>query len=263
MESRTIRLSHGSFRYLEAGDGRPMVLLHAFPLGAEQWSPQLSAPLPGWRLIAPDLRGFGESVPAGSEGASMDTYAADVFELMTHLDVPDATVVGLSMGGYVALAMLARDSRRISGLVLADTRATADGVEARAARDRMVDIVRREGPSAVANEMLGKLLGETTRRERPERIDTVRRLIESNGPDGIEAAILAMKDRADHSTLLGSIACPTIVVCGAEDVITKPEECEAMSRQIPAARFVRIDGAGHLANLEAPAAFSDALRTAE
>lgn len=262
MRSHTVRLSRGSVRYLEAGSGRPMVLLHAFPLGAEQWLTQLSAPTPGWRLIAPDLRGFGESVPTGTDGASMDTYAADVFDLMSHLDVPDATLVGLSMGGYVALAMLALEPRRVSGLVLADTRATADGAEARAARDRMVDIVRREGPPAVATEMLGKLLGETTRRDRPDQVDTVRRLIEANGPDGIEAAILAMKDRPDRSALLGSVTCPTTVICGAEDVITKPEECEGMSRQIPGARFVSLAGAGHLANLEAPAAFNAALRSA-
>jgi pimeloyl-ACP methyl ester carboxylesterase len=238
-----------------------MVLLHAFPLGAEQWGPQLASPPAGWRLIAPDLRGFGQSVGVDSETVSMETYASDVFDLMTHLEIPEATVAGLSMGGYVALAMLARDPRRIDGLVLADTRATADSAEARAARDRMVALVRREGPSGVAKEMLGKLVGETSKHEQPELTDTIRRLIEANGPDGVEAAILAMKTRADRSSLLATIQCPAVVICGAEDVITRPEECEAMSRQIPGARFVRIDGAGHLANLERPGAFTGAMTT--
>jgi 3-oxoadipate enol-lactonase len=261
MQSHTVRLPQGFFRYLEAGSGRVMVLLHAFPLGAEQWLPQLSAPPAGWRLIAPDLRGFGQSVGSGGEETSMTTYASDVFDLMGHLDVPRATVVGLSMGGYIALAMVASDAERVEGLVLADTRATADGPEARLARDRMVDLVRREGASGVADEMLAKLLGDTTKRDRPELVGSVRRLIEANGPDGVEAAILAMKDRADRSALLGDITCPTVVVCGAEDVITKPDECEAMSRQIPGARFVCIDGAGHLSNLEQPGAFASAIVT--
>jgi pimeloyl-ACP methyl ester carboxylesterase len=260
MDSHTIRLPQGTFRYLEAGGGRPMVLLHAFPLGADQWRPQLLSPPDGWRLVAPDLRGFGGSFAAPPSGdTSMDTYASDVFELMSHLGLPDATVAGLSMGGYVALAMLARDPGRISGLVLADTRASADGAEARAARDRMVDLLRREGPAGVADEMLGKLLGETSKRDRPELTGHVRRLIEANNPDGIEAAIRAMKTREDHGERLRSIQCATTVVCGAEDVITKAEECEAMSRQIPGARFVRIEKAGHLANLEAPEEFTRAM----
>jgi 3-oxoadipate enol-lactonase len=238
-----------------------MVLLHAFPLGAEQWLPQLSAPPVGWRLIAPDLRGFGQSVSVDGQTVSMEAYAADVFDLMTHLEIPEATVAGLSMGGYVALAMFARDPRRINGLVLADTRATADSPEARTARDRMVALVRREGPSGVAKEMLGKLVGETSKHKQPELTDRIRHLIEANGPDGVEAAILAMKSRADHSPLLVTIQCPTVVICGAEDVITRPDECEAMSRQIPGARFVIIEGAGHLTNLERPGAFTGAITT--
>ena len=260
MESHTIQLPQGSFRYLTSGSGRPMVLLHAFPLGAEQWLPQLASPPAGWRLIVPDLRGFGQSVSAAAMGApAMEDYASDVFDVMTHLDVAAAAVVGLSMGGYVALAMVAHDPARVSGLVLADTRATADGPEARAARDRMVALVQREGPTGVANEMLPKLIGDTSQRVRPDLGDTVRAMIGANGPDGLEAAIRAMKSRADHSARLATIRCPAVVVCGAEDVITTPDECEAMCRQIPGARFVRIEGAGHLANLERPDAFAGAM----
>lgn len=237
-----------------------MVLLHAFPLGSEQWLPQLAKPPVGWRLVAPDLRGLGGTALVGDPASvSIDTYAADVLDLMAHLDIPRATIVGLSMGGYVALAMLARDAQRISGLVLADTRATADGAEGRAARDRMIELVRREGSPGVAGEMITKLLGETTRAQQPDLIDAVVKLIETNGPDGVEAAIRAMKDRPDRTPLLATIVFPTVVICGDEDVVTPPAECEAMSRQIPGARFVRVPGAGHLSNLEAPAAFSEAL----
>jgi len=260
MTARTAHLPQGRFRYLDSGVGRPVVLLHAFPLGADQWSPQLSAPPDGVRLIAPDLRGFGGSISDPADAmVSMETYAADVFDLMSELDVADATIVGLSMGGYVAMAMLAVDPARVSGLVLADTRATADGPEARSARDRMVERVRRDGPVGVATDMLPKLLGQTTHTSRPDLAPRVRALIEGNGPDGIEAAILAMKGRVDRVDVLASAGVPTTVVCGAEDVITPPAECEALSRQIPGARFVRIEGAGHLSNLERPDAFTAAL----
>jgi 3-oxoadipate enol-lactonase len=257
---RTARLASGTVRYLEAGTGTPLVLLHAFPLAADQWLPQLMAPPEGWRLIAPDLRGFGGSPPATDPtSVTIDTYAADVFELLTQLGLEQAAVAGLSMGGYVALAMMESDPSRISRLVLADTRATADTAEGQAGRDRMVSLVRREGPAGIAREMLPKLLGGTSARQQPDLVTVVRRMIESNGAHGIEGAILAMKTRPDRSALLSIVDCPTVVICGSDDVITKPEECEAMSRAIPGARFVRIDDAAHLANLEQSVAFAAAL----
>lgn len=260
MHSKVARLATGSMRYLESGHGNPMVLLHAFPLGAEQWLPQLAKPPIGWRLVAPDLRGLGGSALIGDPaGVSMDTYAAEVFELMAHLDMPRAAVAGLSMGGYVALAMVARDASRVTRLVLADTRAGADTAEGRAARDRMIDLVRRDGSSGVAREMISKLLSEAARTQQPDLAHAVTALIETNGPDGVEAAIRAMKTRPDRTALLAAITCPTVVICGGEDVVTPPDECEAMARQIPGARFVRLSGAGHLSNLESAAAFTDAL----
>lgn len=260
MISKVARLSTRSVRYLEAGSGTPFVLLHGFPLGAEQWLPQLVQPPAGWRLVAPDLRGFGGSgLGAAPDGVTMATYAADVLELMAHLEIPKAAVAGLSMGGYVALALVRQAAARVTRLVLADTRATADSVEGRAARDRMLEILGRDGPLGVGREMLPKLLGETTRRAQPDLTDAVRRVIENNTPDGLEAAIRAMKGRADSTALLGTIACPTVVICGEEDVITPPAENEAMSRVIPNATFVTIPHAGHLSNLENPAAFTAAL----
>lgn len=260
MIPRTAQLSSGTVRYLDAGSGTPMVLLHAFPLGADQWQPQLLSPPAGWRLIAPDLRGFGGSPMADDPGrVTIDTYADEVFELMTQLGIERAAVTGLSMGGYVALAMLDRDAGRIDRLVLADTRATADTDDARVARDRMIDLVRRDGPARIASEMLPKLLGSTSAREQPDLALTVGRLIEGNAPDGIIGALSAMKQRPDRTALLGSIACPAVVICGADDVVTPPGECERMSRQIPGATFVRLEGAAHLSNLERAEAFTKAM----
>jgi 3-oxoadipate enol-lactonase len=263
VHSRVAHLSTRSVRYLEAGSGRPLVWLHAFPLSADQWLPQLSRVPPGWRFIAPDLRGFrGGSVAYDAidlAGVTMDGYAADALDLMTQLEIADATIGGLSMGGYVAFALLRRAPTRVNGLVLADTRATADTPEGRAARDRMTDLVKRDGPSGIAREMLPKLLGPTSRRDQPDLEDAVRRLIEVNTTAAIAAALEALKTRPDATPLLASITCPTLIICGEEDALTPMADSEAMHQAIPGSRLVRLAGAGHLSNLENPLGFNAAL----
>ncbi|MEO8481451.1 MAG: alpha/beta hydrolase [Acidobacteriota bacterium] len=260
MRSRIANLSTQSVRYLEAGQGRPLVLLHAFPLSAEQWLPQMAQVPAGWRFIAPDLRGFGGVEPGPVPGGvTMDSYAADVVELMLHLEIPSAVVAGVSMGGYVALAVARCAPARLAGLVLADTRATADTADGRAARDRMLLILERDGPDGIAREMLPKLTGVTSQRDQPDLHDAIRQIILGNTPAGLAAAIRAMKDRPDSMELLATLACPTTIICGAEDVITAPAESEAMHRAIPRARLAVLPNAGHLSNLENAEAFTAAL----
>lgn len=262
VRSRVAHLPGRSVRYLEAGSGIPVVLLHAFPLHAEQWLPQLAKVPAGLRIVAPDLRGFAGSEPfAGltSREVSMDTYAADVLELMAHLEMPRAVIGGLSMGGYVALAIARAQPARVSKLLLADTRATADTAEGQAGRDRMLALLASEGPSGVAATMVPRLLGETTRREQPDLSDAVTRLVMENTSEGLSAAVRAMKTRADSTALLPSIACPVLIVCGDEDVITPVGDSEMMHRTIRGAELVVLPRAGHLSNLEQPMAFNDAL----
>jgi pimeloyl-ACP methyl ester carboxylesterase len=250
-------------RYHESGSGRACVLIHAFPLSADQWLPQLERVPPGWRLIAPDVRGFrgiGDVYPAiGLDRATMATHAADVLALMNHLDIDRAVVGGLSMGGYIALAVARVAPRRLDGLVLADTRAGADSEEGRAARDASMAKVRAEGVSAIADVMLPTLLGTTAQTEQPDLTLAVRALIERNTPEAVASALAAMKARPDSRDLLPQIACPTLVVCGEEDVLTPPAESHAMAAAIPSAELVLIPQAGHLANLESPMAFTAAL----
>lgn len=264
MRTKVANLPSRSVRYLEAGEGRPLIWLHAFPLSAEQWLPELHLVPHGWRVIAPDLRGFRGVGPSfehvGLEHASMTTHAADVFELMNHLDAERPVVGGLSMGGYVTFALLRKAASRIAGLILADTRATADSAEALAARDRLVEVAQRDGPAGVAREMVPVLLGATTRREQPDLAEALSRLITANSTDGIVAGIRAIKQRPDSTDLLDTITCPTLVICGEEDALIPAAECRALARAIPGAELVAIPGAGHLPNLEAPLLFSKAVR---
>ena len=255
-----LTLAGRTTRYLEAGAGRPIILLHAFPLNADMWRPQLAQVPSGWRMVAPDLLGFGLSPrPSGSPPPTLDEAAADVDGLMYALEIPAAVIVGLSMGGYVAFALFRRAPRRFTGLVLADTKAQADTQEGREGRRKMIALAQESGARGVADQMLPKLLGETSRESRPEVALAVRQMIEAAPVSAIADASLAMMGRPDSTADLAAARCPALVIVGAEDGITPPAEAAAIQRAIAGSRVVVLPGAGHLSNLEAPDAFSRAL----
>lgn len=263
MTPKYAHLLDRTVRYLEAGEGRAAILLHAFPLSADQWLPQLHRVPSGWRFIAPDVRGFRGTGQAyqevGLDSATIATHAADVLALMNHLDLDRAVVGGVSMGGYITLATARVALRRLDGVILADTKATPDTEAGRAARDAMIAMVEEKGVEAVADAMLPKLLGATSQSEQPELVEVLRRLILRNTPEAVASAVRAIKLRDDATTWLSSIACPALVICGAEDVLTPPSDSEAMAASIPNAELVVLPRAGHLSNLEAPMAFTGAV----
>jgi pimeloyl-ACP methyl ester carboxylesterase len=269
MQIKVANLPERSVRYLDSGggdsseaDGAVVIFLHAFPLSADQWLPQLHRLPPGWRGLAPDLRGFrGGRSMLGYVGpnVTMETYAADVLSFMAHLNVSRAIIAGLSMGGYVAFAIWRHASERVVGLILANTRASADSADAAAGRDRIIALAEREGPPAVANEMISKLIGASNRRDQPDLEQVVRELIEANATDAIVAALRAMKARPDSTPLLAQISCPALIISGEEDAVIPAAETDAMHAAIPRAAARAISRAGHLSNLEAPHAFNEAI----
>jgi 3-oxoadipate enol-lactonase len=247
-------------RYLEAGAGWPVVLIHGFPLSADMWRPQLARVPDGWRYIAPDLRGFGKSVwPAGGSHqrqTSMDDYAHDVVLLLDRLEIDNATIGGLSMGGYVTFALFRLAPERFTGMILADTRAPGDSADGKAARVSMRKLVATRGPSAVADQMLPKLLSADAE---PDAVAFVRDMIEGTPAETIDAALGALMERPDSTPDLPRMSCPTIVVVGARDEITPVAESERMQQLMPRSRLTIIPRAGHLANVERPAEFAHAL----
>ena len=237
-----------------------LVLLHGFPHGRAFWAPQLAslpARLPGWRVVAPDLRGFGQS--DARPPYTMDRYADDVAALLDHLGAARAAVAGLSMGGYVALALWRRHPARVRALVLADTRAGADAPAARERRDELVALARREGSAAVADSQLDGALGATSRRTRPEVVAGLRALMAAAPVEGIVGALHAMLDRPDSTPTLATVDVPTLVIVGTEDVLTRPAEARALRDGIPGARLHEIEAAGHVASWERPEEFDAAV----
>jgi 3-oxoadipate enol-lactonase len=257
VSQRFVAFGARTIHYLEAGAGWPVVLLHAFPLSAEMWHPQLERAPAGFRMLAPDLKGFGPAATTPAE--TLADMARDVLAWMEALELDSATIAGLSMGGYVALTMFAMAPERFSGLVLANTRAAADSPEGRAGREKMSQLVRASGPGAVADQMLPKLLGTTSQQSRPDLAPRVRELIEANTTAGIDGAIQAMKERPDRTALLSRINRPALVMTGDEDTLIPVAESEAMHGLLPRAQLVVLPRAGHLSNMEVPDEFSAAL----
>jgi 3-oxoadipate enol-lactonase len=254
----------GRLRYLEATPPSTarargvLVLLHAFPLNAHMWDGQLALAEGGWRVIAPQLRGV-DGATGDPPVTSMDDYAGDVIDLLDTLHIQTAVIGGLSLGGYVAFAILRLAARYIQGLILADTRPQADTAEGVEGRKRLLQLVQEKGPPAIADEMLPKLLGKTTRATRPEVVARVRSLVLANSADAIGGAIRALMTRPDSTPLLSSIHVPTLIVVGDEDVVTPPDVAEDLHRSIHGSELARITGAGHLSNVEQPEPFNAAL----
>jgi pimeloyl-ACP methyl ester carboxylesterase len=247
--------------YEEAGHGRPVVWLHAFPLDRQMWRGQLKALSTKGRMLAADLRGFGESSQFTDE-PSIDRMADDVTLLLDRLGITETVVVaGLSMGGYVALALARRHARRLAGLILADTRAEADGPQARSGREQMIALAEKGSAAAVIDQMMPRMVSEWTRQERPQVIEEIRRIACAQSTQAIGNAQRAMRDRADSKELLNRIRVPTLLIVGALDAIAPPSVADELAAGILATKRVTIANAGHLSSLERPEDFNSAVET--
>lgn len=243
--------------YSERGEGEAVVLLPPFPFDRRYWSANVPALVAaGFRAVTIDYPGFGptRAPPAArADGFSIADIAAGVAALLERLRIGRATLLGLSMGGYVALAFAASFADRLRALVLADTRAAADTPAARQGRVQALETIATRGVDAYLEQSLPRLLAPGSP---PSLLAAVRALAEERAP-AVTAGIAALRDRPDRTAEAPRITCPTLLLVGEHDQIVPPAELRALGEGMPAARFVELPGAGHLANLEARAAFDD------
>lgn len=234
---------------------KSVILLHAFPLSADMWLSQLDALADnGYAALAPNAFGFNDSPP--QKNWTFNDYADALDDLMRSLDISQATLVGISMGGYKAFAFWKKYSQKVRSLVLCATRAEADSPEAKAARRDFIDAVLKNGTEEAVRRMIAKLLGETSHHSRPEIVKRVESIIRQQSPTAIVEALKALASREDSVPILSSITVPTLVIAGAEDTLMNESVLKVIHDRIANSQLKTIQGAGHLPNLEQPDIFN-------
>lgn len=256
----TLPLTDGHLEYDDLGSGLPVLLIHGHPFDRTLWRPQAGGLDPAaFRLIAPDLRGFGESSRA-SGTVRLEDYAADLRELIAALDLGPVAVVGVSMGGQIAMELLRTSSGLLSGLVLADTFCETDSPEARERRLKLADRLEAEGMDGYAHEVLERMMAPYNVRSLPDAADALLTMMRNAPADGAAAALRGRAARRDYAPVLGSAALPTLVVVGEDDHFdADAARARRMHHLVRGSELAVIRSSGHLPDLERPHEFNRAL----
>ncbi len=248
-----------SMAFIDTADRLTTLLIHGFPFSSAIWQLQKDDLVNFARVIAPDLRGHGQSDSVGGP-YSVKLLADDCVDLMGHLSIaPPFVVNGLSMGGYIAFEIVRRYPEVVGGLVLTSTRAGADSEAGKNGRDDAIKLVDDKGVEAIVEGMLPKLFSPATMASDSEVIEYTKEVMLEASAEGVKGALAAMRDRPDSTEMLSKIEVPTLIIHGAEDKIVPVSEAQAMHEAIPNSRLVVIPDAGHLPNLEQPDTYNDVL----
>ena len=245
--------------YRVMGDGPAVVLLHPFPVHHEFWMPVVNALAASYRLVLPDLRGHGASGP-GQGPATMQKHADDIAHVMDAAGIQRAPLAGASIGGYALFEFWRRHRERVTGLALMNTKASADGAEARAVRLKAADDVLEQGTEPFFLGQVQKVLCRSTRESRPDLVEGALRMMRKTPPASVAAVQRGMAERPDSMETLKTITVPVLLVTGDEDEITGVKEAELMRQNIAGSELRVISKAGHYSPWERPQEAAELLR---
>lgn len=262
IKSNKIRIGDLSISYYikhaKETSSKYIIFLHGFPFNKNMWREQLESLSEDTTGIAVDIRGHGMST-SGHGYFSIDVFAKDLGVFMKKLNVDNAVLCGVSMGGYIALRACELFPEQISGLILADTHSKSDDNTAKQKRFDTIQAVLRHGRRPFAIGFVPNLFSEHSIQNKPDAIELVKSSIRRNNVDTICATLLALASRTDTTEALSRISVPTLLIRGKEDKITPLHLMQEMADQIPGATFIEIDQCGHLPNLEDPEVFNNAM----
>ena len=244
-----IRNGDAELYYEVLGNGPPVVLLHPFPANHELWLPVAQELTTRYRVVLPDLRAHGDS-DAGEGPATMEKHAGDLARVCDDCGITKAVFGGESIGGYTLLQFWRRYRERVQALILCNTRAQADTEEGRVNRIKAAAEVLETGAEPFIEGMIPKLMGQTTRANRPDLVDAARRMMKKMSLDDISKVQRGMAERPDSVATLPSINVPTLIIAGEEDEATPTVDAELMHQKISRSRLRVIPRAGHYAVFE-------------
>lgn len=236
-------------------DGLPVVFIHGFPFNSSMWTPQLKSISGKYRAITFDVRGHGES-DFGDGQFLIEFFVDDLIGLLDYLKIDRTVLVGLSMGGYIALRAIERNPERVRALVLCDTKSSADSNEVKIRRARQIQIVKSVGIARFAEDFLKSIFSEETFIRLPNIIDMIRNIILKTSPLSVASTLIALAARTDTTRALPDLKVPTLIMVGEKDILTTPKEAEEMKNKIPHSEFHIIPNTAHMSNLENTAAFN-------
>jgi pimeloyl-ACP methyl ester carboxylesterase len=239
--------------YDEVGRGaNTLLLVHGHPFDRSMWRPQMEI---GCRVIAPDLRGYGQSAIVPGT-VMLDDFAHDLAALLDHLGVEGLVIGGLSMGGQIVMEFCRRFPERVRGVILAATSPRAETSEGKRTRNETADRLLREGVEAYAEELLPKMIAA---RNAPAVASHVRAMMRSAKAAGAAAALRGRAERRDYQDTLAGLDVPALVVVGDEDAFTTRADADRMHELLRSSELAWMEGVGHMPNLERPAEFNAAL----
>lgn len=254
-----VEINNIQLHYVDEGKGKPVVLIHGFPFDHHLWDNQVNVLSRTNRVIAPDLRGFGES-DHPDDIYTMTQYAADIIALLDLLQIKKAVIGGLSMGGYVALAIAEQFPERMEGLILSNTRSAKDTAAVRQNRYNTIEKINYDGTEFLVEDMVQKVLSKKTLNQNSGVVEFVENMMRRQDAVGMKGALAGMAQRKDRTFILNTIQVPVIVINGKKDSLISVIEAKRMVRELSVGHLEVIPGSGHLSNLEQPEKYNDILK---
>lgn len=243
--------------YTEGGNpaATSVVFIHGFPFSSAIWTDQLKMLDRDFHHVAYDFRGLGNS-DLGDGQYTLEGHVDDLIAMLDYLEIDQVIVVGLSMGGYIALRALERNPERFLGVVLCDTQSKADDNVAKIKRAAGAKAVKQDGAAAFAEGFVGAVFTKTSIQDDVPAVGLIKDLISANDPRAIAGNLIAMAGRTDTTESLRNISIPTLILVGEEDALTTPETARFMHEQIRGSELQVVPGAAHMSNLENPEFFN-------